>query len=73
MLKNNLFIKSVRLLPAVFLSLVLSQSCTTYHYNPRSRGYIRTPPSTGRNRCGCLLNEKKVDPTEYACIHVQKN
>jgi len=72
MLKINFSKKRRCLLPAIIFLLVILQSCAANHYNSRSRGYMRTPPSTGRNRCGCLLPEKHVNQIEYACFHVQK-
>jgi hypothetical protein len=71
MLKTNFLIKPLRLLPVALFLLLILQSCTTYHYNYRSRGYIRTPPSTGHSRCGCLLPQKPDKTVDYAFIHVQ--
>ncbi|HPT13845.1 MAG TPA: hypothetical protein PK796_03575 [Bacteroidales bacterium] len=72
MLKTNILTKPTLVLSLMVLMLVLV-SCNTYHYHSRSRGYMRTPPSTGRNRCGCLLPEKQVNQIDYACVDVQKN
>ena len=73
MLKTIFFIKQFRWLPLLLIVLAITQACSGYRYNYRSRGYMHTPPSTGHNRCGCLLPEKQDNKIDYACIHVQKD
>jgi len=60
-MKRNIYIRilpisSIQplLLMAFFILVMLVAGCTT----PRNsqKNWNRTPPSTGRNRCGCLLN-----------------
>ncbi|MBK7028165.1 MAG: hypothetical protein IPH45_02710 [Bacteroidales bacterium] len=43
----------VLLLFGVSTMVIMLQGCMTPNYN--NKNWRRSPPSTGRNRCGCLM------------------
>jgi hypothetical protein len=60
-MKRNLFIhipsrpaiRSLILMACFFVLMMLAACASTYN---SQKNWNRTPPSTGHNRCGCLLN-----------------
>lgn len=56
MLKNMTSRLGIRqlLLMALIITFIILAGCTS-SYNSQKK-WNRTPPSTGNNRCGCLLN-----------------
>jgi hypothetical protein len=51
-----LTLRQILLVASVFLFLLVAGCTTSYN---SSKNWHRTPASTGKNRCGCLLNPKE--------------
>jgi hypothetical protein len=72
-LKNRTFQLEIHhiLLTSTFLFLLILAGCTSTRYDSR-QNWHRSPASTGRNKCGCLLNpagDQSIQlnqPTVYA-------
>lgn len=52
----------------VGIILLMMQACMTTTYN--NRNWRRVPPSTGHNRCGCLMQKPyELTPKQYGEIY----